>query len=217
MISPLPLVVGTLMAISASAAQAISAAASGRSLGTVTAADTILTVDELARELGPGGNQTLGRGGLRALADSAAADEATLWAQLLVITERADVSSAPVAVRAVALGVTGLGPEGAEVLVKALPGIRAEDRAALLALAVLLAERDDPLRAAELRERFLAEYPDAPEMPEVALRQARWLVSINSRREEGVRLLEELIVKVPNHPVIPEARRIYQLHRTHQE
>jgi hypothetical protein len=53
-------------------------------------------------------------------------------------------------------------------------------------------------------------------MPELAFRHARWLVSMGSRREEGVRLLEELIVNFPSHPIAPEARRIYQLERSDQ-
>jgi len=84
---------------------------------------------------------------------------------------------------------------------------------ALLALAALLAERDDPARAAELRVRLMAEAPDAIEIPEIKLRHARWLLSIDSRREEGYRLAEDLIVEGPDHPIAPEARRLLQVER----
>jgi hypothetical protein len=191
----------------------LAALVSESSVPTKASADTILTVEELARELGPGGDAAMGREGLRALAARATAREATLWIQLLSVVERVGTPSAAAAVRAVGLAIGGEAPEGAESLVGFLESSPEEDRATLLALAALLAEEEEPLRAGELRHEFLEMHSDAPEMPELALRHARWLVSIEARREEGVRLLEELIVQVPEHPVIPEARRIYQVER----
>ena len=145
--------------------------------------------------------------------EAAEADEATLWVQVLVIMERVERDAGALAVRAAALAAVGSGSAGAEMIVQALPELSAEDWPVFLAFAAVLAEAEEPLRAAELRERFLQEHPDAPQRPEIAFRHARWLVSIDARRAEGVRLLEDLIVEVPNHPLAPEARRVYQMYR----
>ena len=40
--------------------------------------------------------------------------------------------------------------------------------------------------------------------------QAAWLLGEGDMREEGMRLLEDLIVDSPQHPLAPEARRLYQ-------
>ncbi len=172
-----------------------------------------LSPEQIAQALGPGGDPAAATQGILSLAEAAEADEATLWVQVLVIMERVERDAGALAVRAAALAAVGSGSAGAEMIVQALPELSAEDWPVFLAFAAVLAEAEEPLRAAELRERFLQEHPDAPQRPEIALRHARWLVSIDARRAEGVRLLEDLIVEVPNHPLAPEARRVYQMYR----
>lgn len=140
-------------------------------------------------------------------ADPAAA---TLWIQLLSVVEGTERSHASAAVRAVGLADDRQGRAGSELILEARPEEAAEGGASLLALAALLSDPEDPAHAAGIRARLIADHPEAPETPEARLLLARFYLSSEGRRPEGLRMLEELIVQTPEHPVAPEARRLYR-------
>ena len=137
--------------------------------------------------------------------------EATIWVQLLSVVEQVEASAAP-AIRAVGMGVESKGLSGSEVVMGGLGAVPLADRAPLLALAAHLAEMEDAGRAEEIRASLLEDYPDAREATEVRLLQAGWFLGGGDRIEDGMRLLEELIVGAPQHPLAPEARRLYEAH-----
>ncbi len=176
--------------------------------------DTLLAIDELERLVGPEGDRARGMEAIRVHASRRASQGATLWLQLLAVVERVDPRMGALAVRAVGLGEEGRGVDAAALLVEALEVAGPEDGPPLLALATLLAEMEDGERAGELRARFIEEHPEAFEAAEIQFRQARWMLAGDELMQEGLDLLEELIVDRPNHPVAPEARRLYQQERT---
>jgi hypothetical protein len=175
--------------------------------------DTISALETLVRDAGPGGDAARAAEGIRAIVSSREPLAATPWIHLLAMLARIEPASAPVAIRAVALADAGNPSGGADALLGGLGSAAEGDRGSLLALAALLAEEADPTRAAELRVRVMEEAPEAIEVPEIKLRHARWLLSIEARREEGFRLAEDLIVEGPDHPIAPEARRLLQVER----
>jgi len=205
---------GFLALVGGAGERALAAAPTLPGAGWSVPADTLPSVDEIAAWLGPEGDLERGREGIRLRARAGGTDEENRWLQLLSALDRIGSEIAPTAVRAVALSEEGNPLEGSHLLLDLLDGSDAQEPAPLMALAALLAERDDPILAAELRVRLLETHPTAPEAPEAGLRHARWLLSIVSRREEGLALLEELIVSRPEHPVTPEARRLFLRERT---
>lgn len=89
--------------------------------------------------------------------------------------------------------------------IDALP---APDRPTLLALGARTADLAGLTGdAAAFRRRIVAEYPDAREFPEAALRLARAVAAEPGGAEEAARILEDLIVSHPDSPVVPVARR----------
>lgn len=142
--------------------------------------------------------------------------EATRWIHLLTVLDRVGPLAAPAAFEAVARAEEGETDDAVKAVLEVVESLEHADRGPLLALAALLGETGDPTGAAELRSRVIAEHPDEPEVAELRLRHARWLMSINARREEGFRFLEDLIVDHPEHPIAPEARRLLQLERARQ-
>ena len=81
------------------------------------------------------------------------------------------------------------------------------DRAAVLAEAARIAEGSgSPDRAAGIRERLIADHPDAPEVAEAALALARHVATAEGDEDAAIRLLEDLITRQPNAAVVPEAR-----------
>ena len=139
--------------------------------------------------------------------------EATTWVHLLSVLGQIEPGGAPLAIRGLAAATSALGVSGAESVLEGLPNVPAVDRPPLLALAAHLAETEDANRAGSIRADFLDAFPDAPEAPEMRLLQAKWLLDDPEdpeREEQGMRLLEELIVDSPEHPLAPEARRLYE-------
>jgi hypothetical protein len=177
-----------------------------RGPGKVLATDTVPALDEVRRLLGPGGDRGAGLTALGAYAMDLPPARATLWIQLLAAVERTDPGLAPLLLESVGLAEAGDGLRGADRLDSAVPEAREEDRSALLWLAAILSQAPDPARSAHFRERLLAEYPGAPEAPEAAYRQARWLLGPGGDRERALALLEGLVVSRPGHPVAPTAR-----------
>ena len=168
------------------------------------------STEELAQWMEEEGGAERVRGAILAHVAAVPGREGTLWVQLLSILERVDASAAPAAIRGVGLGAQSEGLSGSEVVMSGLSGVSVDDRAPLLALAAHLAGSEDPERAAEIRSRLIDQHPDAPETTEVRLLQAVWLLEGEGTREEGMGLLEDLIVSSPQHALAPEARRLYE-------
>ena len=146
------------------------------------------------------------------IARSSAA-EGTLWAALLTVLEQVEGPASAEAIRAVGLAIEAEGLAAADRIMEALPGAGPEGRAALLALAAHLAEREDQARAAELRGALLRSHPEAPEATEARLLLAVWLLRTEGREAEALALLEALITGAPTHPLAPEARRLFEANR----
>ncbi|MEX2294776.1 MAG: hypothetical protein WD804_00545 [Gemmatimonadota bacterium] len=182
-----------------------------------SAADTISNLAEIVQWAGPGGDPAKASEEIRAIVADREPLEATSWVHLLALLGRITPASAPLAVRAVAYADAGDEPAAVEVIVDGVDAAPEDDRGSLLALAALLSEAADPTRAAELRVRVMDEAPEAIEIPEIRLRHARWLLSIDARRAEGFRLVEDLIVDGPDHPIAPEARRLLQIERARDQ
>lgn len=197
---------GALAAGSAGMVVPLPASADAGSMVAQAASDTIPSVDEVRRLLGPDGDRAAGLAALGARAASLPPPRATLWIQLLAAVERTDPGLAPLLLDAVTVSEGGAGIRGAELLERATEEAREEDRSALLGLAALLARHGNPERAARLRARILDEHPGSMEAPEAAYHQALWLLGPGAGREEALVLLEDLIVSRPNHPVVPAAR-----------
>jgi hypothetical protein len=177
-----------------------------RGPGQALSADTVPSLDEIRRLLGPEGDRGAGLAALGAYPLDLPPGRATLWIQLLTAVERTDPGLAPLLLESVELAEAGAGLRGADRLDSALAGTGEGDRSALLWLAALISQAPDPSRSAHFRERLLAQHPDAPEAPEAAYRQARWLLGPGGDRERALALLEELVVSRPGHPVAPTAR-----------
>jgi hypothetical protein len=172
-------------------------------------------LDEIAALAETEGGVEEARMALRSHIPGLPARDATLWVQLYGVLGRVEPSVAPDVIRAVRLGQLSEGIAGAELIMEMLPRAGETEAPALMALAAQISATEDADRAAEIRRSFLSSYPDAPEATEVMLSQAQWLLEGEDgedRKEEGIRLLEELIVSMPQHPLAPEARRLYEAH-----
>jgi hypothetical protein len=179
-------------------------------------ADTVPNLDEIIAWAGPGGDPVKATEAIRAIVGERESLEATSWVHLLALLGRVGPVSAPMAIRAVAEAESENDAQFLDGFLDAIGTLPPADRGPLLALAALLAEAPDPSRAAELRVRVMTEAPNTVEIPEIKLRHARWLLSIETRREEGFRLAEDLIVEGPDHPLAPEARRLLQVERARE-
>jgi len=169
------------------------------------------SIDQMAAWAAPGGDLArLQEAVLAHLAQERTGEAAALWVQLFAVLEQVQPASAERAVRAVGLGLDEEGLEGAELLMNGVAGAPAGERPALMALAAHLADLEDAARGAEIRRLLVAAHPDAGEAPEARLRRARYLLDEEDTRAEALALLEELIVSDPEHPMAPEARRLYQ-------
>ncbi len=102
----------------------------------------------------------------------------------------------------------GRAEDGVRAVRERIDAVPAQDRAAILAQGARAADEaglvDD---AVQFRRRIVAEYPDAREFAEAALRLARAVAAEPDGRDEAVRILEALIVSRPDSPVVPGARR----------
>ncbi len=181
----------------------------GGSIGPDTI-DPIPSAEELASWMAEEGGLERVQEGIRARISVVRGGEGTIWVQLLSVIGQVDATVAPMAIWAVGMGVEADGLSGAELIMEGINGVAQADRPPLLALAALLSATEDARRAAEIRGCLLQEHPEAPEATEVRLVQAAWLLGEGDMREEGMRLLEDLIVDSPQHPLAPEARRLYQ-------
>lgn len=82
----------------------------------------------------------------------------------------------------------------------------------LAALAALVADASPELDGTPFRTRLVEEYLDSPEGPEAALLLARSRMDEGTPRalEDARELAEELVVARPDHPLVPDARRILE-------
>jgi tetratricopeptide (TPR) repeat protein len=101
----------------------------------------------------------------------------------------------------------GQGLSAAMELAAQAAGLPEADRAAVLAEAARIAERSGaPEGAADIRERLVADHPDAPESAEASLALARHIAATGGNAEVAIQLLEDLITRRPNAAIVPEAR-----------
>jgi hypothetical protein len=170
--------------------------------------DTVPSPEEVVRLLAPDGDRAEGWTSLARLAATLPPDRATLWVQLLALVERLGPEGGHIAARAVRLADQGDFAAGLSLLDRQRGAVPEAERPALIALAAHLADRVDPEAGAERRRRLVAGWPDALEAPEAQLLLARHLVRDAERRAEGIEILEDLLVRRPNHPLAPEARRL---------
>ncbi len=183
------------------------------SLPPSVAPDTVPSPEEVVRLLSGEATRDEGLRAVAARAISLPPDRATLWVQLMATVERTGVAAGTLAARAVVRADDRDAASGVGILLEGMDGdLPEEDRAPLVALAAHLAAEGTPDRAAELRRRLLREWPDALEAPEAQVELARHLLQGGGAgaREEAVELLEGLLVRRPNHPLAPEARRLRQ-------
>lgn len=154
------------------------------------------------------GDVDRGREELESAVAELEAGEATDVLELLVVLEGAEAEAARLAGRAAALERRGFAGRAVEAVAEGLRDVPVDDRPALLALAARVAEGSgDASKAADLRARIVADFPDAPQYPEAALRLARQRAERADQRESAVEILEELIVSRPGSAVTPDARR----------
>ena len=148
-----------------------------------------------------------GRGTLLLAVSGLPPSEATPVIQLAGLLGRVSDASAVALVAAGVDAHRGRGVEAARVLAEETRDLAAGDRAPLLAEAARIADRGGASElAVEIRERILAEHPDASEVEEASLGLARHHAAPGGDATEAVRLLEELITQRPNAAVVPEAR-----------
>lgn len=102
----------------------------------------------------------------------------------------------------------GRGREGVALLVEAMEGVEVQDRPALLAEAARMADRAGGVdEGAELRTRLLRDHPESTESAEASLALARYHAGRPDGAPEAIRLLEDLVVRSPGAPMVPDARR----------
>ncbi len=185
------------------------------------APDTVPSPEEVIRLLSAEGTRAEGLQAVAARAISLPTDRSTLWVQLMATVERTGLEAGVLAARAVVRADDRDAASGVGLLLEGVDGgidgasdagLPEEDRAPLVALAAHLAADGTPDRAVELRRRLLQEWPDALEAPEAQVELARHLLHQGGAgaREEAFELLEGLLVRRPNHPLAPEARRLRQ-------
>lgn len=128
--------------------------------------------------------------------------------QMVALAGRIPPEGAAVLARGGALAATGRGAEAARVLEAALSAGEAEAAAPLLAQGARWAEEGgDAAMSARLRERLLADFPEAPEAEEGALALARALAGTPGGRGRAVALLQALLERAPGSALAPDARR----------
>jgi hypothetical protein len=149
-----------------------------------------------------------GRQALLQAAPGLPASAATDVIQLASLFGRLSPSGTALVAQAALLAQRGQGAAGAVLVAKGVADLREADRAPVLAEGARMAERVglEPL-AAELRERLLADHPDAPEAGEASLAFARYRARTPEGRTEAIRILEDLVTRSPDSAVVPDARR----------
>ncbi len=128
--------------------------------------------------------------------------------QLVALLDRLSREAGQAVGRASALAHHGRGVEATRLLMAVADSLPGGDRAPLLAQAARLADTaGEGELAAEVRQELLRDHPDVPEAQDAALALARHAAGVPERRQEAVRLLEELVARWPASALAPDARR----------
>lgn len=137
-----------------------------------------------------------------------APSEATDVIQFTGLLGRASAGGAELLARAGASSHRGDGARAGALVEAGVAALPEGERAMILAEGARMADRGEaPDVGARLRERLLADHPDAPEGAEAALALARYAAGQPGGREVAIRILEELVATRPNAAVAPDARR----------
>ena len=108
-------------------------------------------------------------------------------------------------------GHRGHPEDGIDAVAAGIDAVPASDRPTILAMAARVADEVGHGEVATgFRRRIVVEHSDAREFPEAAVRLARAVATQPGGRDEAVRILEALIVGLPDSPVVPGARRELQ-------
>ena len=133
---------------------------------------------------------------------------ATETIQLASLLGRLSSAGARVVADAAVTAHHGDEPAAARALERAVAGLPASDRPAVLAQAARVADLGAVSQdAARIRGLLVEGYPDAVESGEAALALARWHARTREGVPTAVRLLEELILRDAGSAVVPAARR----------
>lgn len=135
------------------------------------------------------------------------------WLELARLIQGMDEAAAQEAGLAAIQEEDGDAEGAVERLEEALDGKDAGDSApALAALAALMADAASDLDGDPFRSRLVDEHLESPEGPEAALLLARARLAQDGTgaREDARELLEELVVSRPDHPLVPDARRLLE-------
>lgn len=133
--------------------------------------------------------------------------EATSVIQFAGLLGRVSSKGAELLAEAGVVAHHGRAAEAAMLLADGVRGLEEDERAALLAESARMARAGGEVDvAADIHERIIAEYPDAPEIGEASLALARYHALSSRGTEEAIRLLEHLITERPNAAVVPDAR-----------
>jgi tetratricopeptide (TPR) repeat protein len=154
------------------------------------------------------GDVTGGRASLLAAVGTLEPADATGIIQLAGLLGRLSPGGASLLTQAAVRAHAGRGGEGADLLAAGADSLPETDRAPVLAEASRMADAvgaDEA--AARLRARILADHPDAPEAAEASLALARYRARTPAGRDEAIRILEDLVTRLPNAAVVPDARR----------
>jgi hypothetical protein len=154
-----------------------------------------------------GGDIEEGRAALLAAVSGLPPIEATSVIQFSSTLGRLSESGKEALVAAGVEAHRGRGAAASAALAEKAGGLPERDRASVLAEAARMAESfGSPDGAASIRERLVADHPDAPETAEASLSLARHVASVEGDTEGAIRLLEDLITRRPTAAVVPEAR-----------
>jgi len=154
-----------------------------------------------------GGEVAAGQGALMAAVPGLPPSEATEIIQLAGLLGRVSPAGAQALAKAGVQAHLGRGGAAAITLADEAFNLPGPDQPMVLAEAARMADRaSSGPAAAEIRQRLVQEYPDAPEAGEATLALARHLSREQGNSEEAIRILEDLITRQPNAAVVPEAR-----------
>ena len=134
--------------------------------------------------------------------------EATEVIQLTLMLSRLSPPGATLAASVAIHSRRGNLAEAVQEVGEGVESLPLDDRASVLALGARTADLGGLAdEAASFRRRILTDHPDAPEVPDAALRLALALGNEPGTVQEAVLILESLILDHPSSPVVPAARR----------
>ncbi len=134
-------------------------------------------------------------------------EAATETLALLLLLRRLSPESQAVAAAAAVLDHRGAGKGALREIYKGMERASPQDLPPLLAYGARLADGSgDEALAIELRRRIVGEHSGSAERAEAALLLARALAKRPGGTDESIRLLESMIVDLPDSPLAPSAR-----------